>query len=366
MNFRLRSLHLALIASAAFGLASCATVVPTATDAPTKAAAAAAATDVAAAATKTAAGITDPKSAEGAQAVAASARASAAGAVAAAAGAPPAPKPFADVIKDAKEETGYFTTWRKDDKVWIEIPEAMWERPFFFSVNVTHSIGDAGLYGNQMGGFLAAGRGQYFASFKKFGPQGVQLIARNVAYIAAKDAPIRHALERSFSDSLIASAALASAPHPERKSVLVEANALFINDFPMAAQQLEQTFRQPYAFDPKNSSIDRAKNSETETGFHVRGHYQLNRVTLPPPAPNPSSPPSRVPSTLPDVRSLFMGFYYGFSKLPEPMRPRVADPRVGYFTTNVSDFTNPDKREQKTRYINRWRLEKKDPSAVLS
>ncbi len=367
MDFRLRSLQLALITSGAFGLASCATVAPSATEAPTKAAAAAAATDVAAAATKTAAGITDPKSAEGAQAVAASARASAATAVAAAAaGGPPAPKPFADIIKDAKEEKGYFTTWRKDDKVWIEIPEAMWERPFFFSVNVTHSIGDAGLYGNQMGGFLAAGRGQYFASFKKFSPQGVQLIARNVSYTAAKDAPIRHALERSFSDSLIASAVLASAPHPERKSVLVEANALFINDFPMAAQQLEQTFRQPYAFDAKNSSIDRAKNSETETGFHVRSHYQLNRVALPPPMPNPSAPPPRVPSTLPDVRSLFMGFYYGFSKLPEPMRPRVADPRIGYFTTNVSDFTNPDKREQKTRYINRWRLEKKDPSAALS
>ncbi|MEO7255628.1 MAG: zinc-dependent metalloprotease, partial [Casimicrobium sp.] len=365
MNFRTRSLHLALMTSGAFGLASCATVPPPAAEAPNKAAAAAAATAVATAATNTAAGITDPKSAVGAQAVAASARASAATAVAAAAaGSPPAPKPFTDIIKDATEEKGYFTTWRKDDKVWIEIPEEMWERPFFFSVNVTNSIGDAGLYGNQSGGFLAAGRGQYFASFKRFGPQGVQLIARNVAYTAAADAPIRHALERSFSDSLIASAVLASAPHPERKSVLVEANALFINDFPMAAQQLEQTFRQPYAFDPKNSSIDRARNSETETGFNVRSHYQLNRVSLPPTTPNPSGPQPRYPATLPDVRSLFMGFYYGFSKLPEPMRPRQADPRVGYFTTNVNDFTNPDKREQKTRYINRWRLEKKDPSAA--
>ena len=132
MHFRLHPLHLALIASGAFGLASCATVAPSATDAPTKAVAAAAATDVAAAATQTAASITDPKSAEGAQAVAASARAVAATAVAAAAaGGPPAPKPFADIIKDAKEEKGYFTTWRKDDKVWIEIPEAMWERPLF-------------------------------------------------------------------------------------------------------------------------------------------------------------------------------------------------------------------------------------------
>ncbi|HPV23099.1 MAG TPA: zinc-dependent metalloprotease, partial [Casimicrobium sp.] len=190
---------------------------------------------------------------------------------------------------------------------------------------------------------------------------------RNVAYTAANDAPIRHAVARSFSDSLISSAQIVSAPHPEKKSVLVEANALFVNDFPMAAQQLEQTFRQPYAFDAKNSSISQVKNSETETGFAVRGHYQLNRIALPPPIPNPSAPPARFPSTLPDMRSLFMGYYYGFSKLPaQPMRPREADPRVGYFTTSVNDFSDPDKREQRSRYINRWRLEKKDPSAAMS
>ena len=354
------------MAVGAFTLASCATVAPN--PAPGSAAAAtAAATTVANAATDAAARVTDPKAAAGAQAVAAAARGSAAGAAAAAApGTPPPPKPFADVIKDAKEEPGFFTTWRKDDKVWIEIPEAMWERPFFFSVNVTHSIGDAGMFGNQMGGFLASGRGQYFASFKKFGPTGVQLIARNVAHTAAKDSPIRHAVERSFSDSLIGTATIASAPHPDKKSVLIEANALFINDFPMAAQQLEQTFRQPYAFDAKNSSIEKVRNSETETGFNVRGHYQLNRVSLPPPVPNPSAPGPRYPSTLPDIRSLFMGYYYGFSKLPDPMRPREADPRVGYFTTSVNDFTNPDKRDQRTRYINRWRLEKKDPAAAMS
>jgi Met-zincin/Domain of unknown function (DUF5117)/Domain of unknown function (DUF5118) len=368
MNFRLRSVpavRLALIAAGVIGLSGCATVAPQPAAAP---AATAAATAVANAATEAAAKVTDPKAAAGAQAVAAAARGSAPAAAAAAAGGPPAPKPFAEVIKDAKEEKGFFTTWRKDDKVWLEIPEEMWERPFFFSVNVTHSIGDAGLFGNQMGGFLAAGRGQYFASFKKFGPTGVQLIARNVSYAADKDAPIRHAVERSFSDSLIGSATLASAPHPERKSVLIEANALFINDFPMAAQQLEQTFRQPYSFDAKNSSIEKVRNSETETGFNVRGHYQLNRLSIPSltSPPPPGAPVPSFPATLPDVRSLFMGYYYGFSKLPTPMRPREADPRVGYFTTNVNDFSNPDKREPKTRYIQRWRLEKKDPSAAVS
>ena len=348
MNFRLRLLPAALLVA---GLASCATVAP-------PAASTTASTTSAAAASTPATG--DAKAA----APAAGARPAAAPA---AAGAPPAPKPFADVIKDAKEEKGFFSTWRKDDKVWIEIPEAMWDRPFFFSVNVTHNIGDAGLYGNQMGGFLAAGRGQYVASFRKFGPNGVQLIARNIGHTAAKDAPIRHAVERSFSDSLIGSAAVASAPHPDRKSVLIEANALFINDFPMAAQQLEQTFRQPYAFDDKNSSIEKVRNSETETGFNVRAHYRLGRVSLPPPTPAPGQPLPKYPVTLPDIRSLFMGYYYGFSQLPQnPMRPREADPRVGYFTANVNDFSNPDKREPRSRYIIRWRLEKKDPTAALS
>ena len=362
MDFCLRSLPAALVT---LGLVSCASVSPPSTAPSAGTSAIAAANTVATAATAAADRVADPKAAVGAQAVAAAAKASAA-TVAAAPGTPPPPKPFAEVIKDAKEEAGFFTTWRKDDKVWIEIPEAMWERPFFFSINITHSIGDAGLYGNQMGGFLAASRGQYLASFKKFGATGVQLIARNTAYTAAEQSPAKRMVERAFSDSLIGNATVVSAPHPERKSVLIEANALLVNDFPMAAQQLEQTYRQPYAFDGKNSSIENVRNSESETGFNVRGHYQLNRLSLPPPIPNPSAPPPRFPSTLPDVRSLFMGYYYGFSKLPTPMRPRATDPRVGYFATGVSDFTDPNKRDVKTRYVNRWRLEKKDPAAAMS
>ncbi|MFN3630953.1 MAG: DUF5117 domain-containing protein, partial [Casimicrobiaceae bacterium] len=287
----------------------------------------------------------------------------------AAAGSPPPPRPFAEVIKDAKEEPGFFTTWKKDDKIWIEIPEAMWDRPFFFSVNVTNAIGDEGIFGNQMGGYLAAGRGQYLASFRRHGANGVQLVARNTAHTAQAGTPAARMLERAFSDSLIGTATIVSAPHPERKSVLIEANALLLNDFPSAAAQLEQTFRQPYQFDARNSAIDRAKNDERETGFYVRAHYQLPKIVIPAPgAPTPpGAPRPRVPRTLPDVRSLFFGFYYGFSKLPDtPMRPRLSDPRVGYFSTPVADYSDPDRRDPRARHIHRWRLEKKAPEAALS
>lgn len=356
--YRQPSFSTLALSSLALALSACATLDSAAPKAVAATASGAAAT--AAAPSADAAKAAAEKSATG------KAPASAAAAAPPAPGAPPPPRPFNDIVKDAAEEKGFFTTWKKDDKVWIEIPEAMWNEPFFFSVNVTNAIGDAGIYGNQMGGYLAAGRGAQMASFKKHGLTGVQLIAKNVAFTAAKDSTAAKMVERSFSDSLIGNATIVSAPHPDRKSVLIEANALLVNDFPSVAAQLERTFRQPYAFDARNSGMDRAKNSESETGFNVRAHYGLAKLVLPPPVPNPMVPSPRVPSTLADVRSVFFGFYYGFSKMPEPMQPRLADPRVGYFTTTVSDFTDQARREVKSRQINRWRLEKKDPAAAIS
>ncbi|MEP6506035.1 MAG: zinc-dependent metalloprotease, partial [Betaproteobacteria bacterium] len=67
------------------------------------------------------------------------------------------------------------------------------------------------------------------------------------------------------------------------------------------------------------------------------------------------------------VRSLFLGLHYSLARLPEtPMAPRAADPRVGFFTTTVADFSDDLSRTPRERFISRWRLEKKDPAAALS
>ncbi len=60
--------------------------------------------------------------------------------------------------------------------------------------------------------------------------------------------------------------------------------------------------------------------------------------------------------------------HYSFSEVPEQngYRPRVADQRVGYFTTGYSDLGIYDDDKTKVRYINRWRLEKRDPKLKVS
>ena len=75
---------------------------------------------------------------------AAAASAAAAPASAASAAAKPdpgAPKPFAEVIKDATRSDGLLPLWRKDEKVWLEIPADRLGKPLLVSVNIASSVG---------------------------------------------------------------------------------------------------------------------------------------------------------------------------------------------------------------------------------
>ncbi|MGE5611403.1 MAG: zinc-dependent metalloprotease, partial [Bacillota bacterium] len=64
-----------------------------------------------------------------------------------------------------------------------------------------------------------------------------------------------------------------------------------------------------------------------------------------------------------------IGVFYALRRLPDlaSYRPRLADERVGYFTTIRQDWnTKYTERENMVRYVNRWDLKKKDPSLEMS
>ena len=71
--------------------------------------------------------------------------------------------------------------------------------------------------------------------------------------------------------------------------------------------------------------------------------------------------------TLPDSRSLTVHLHYSLSELPETnYQPRAADDRIGYFLTVAKDYSRSGDQDRFTRYINRWQLEKADPSLAVS
>ncbi|MEM7230552.1 MAG: zinc-dependent metalloprotease [Planctomycetota bacterium] len=63
-----------------------------------------------------------------------------------------------------------------------------------------------------------------------------------------------------------------------------------------------------------------------------------------------------------------VAIHYSVPELPRTgYQPRVADDRIGYFLTAHKDFSiGPNAKSQFVRYINRWNLQKADPSLKLS
>jgi hypothetical protein len=270
----------------------------------------------------------------------------------------PAPRPFKDVIKDAKEIPGYFTLYEREEKVWIELKPEQFNKPYYLSINRTRGLGENFIYP-----FMVRG---YVVEFKKIGPL-VQMIAKNTRYGAKAGTPLELAAEQSFTDSLLASTNVASSPHPDRKSVLIEANGLFLTDIPGTSTQLEAVYRAPYSFDQRNSSFTKVRATPDMSTFAVSAHFAIPKVPAPPQTPNPASPPVPLPATLEDVRSMFLGYHYSLAKLPdEAMAARPADPRIGHFMTRHHEFTNDIAPFPRQYFVNRWRLEKKDPNAQLS
>jgi hypothetical protein len=276
---------------------------------------------------------------------------------------PGAPRPFAEIIKEAKEQPGLFTLWTKDEKVWIEIKPEQFDQLYYLQANMSRGV----MTETATSTARAMLRGN-IVSFKKIG-NNVQLIARNFSSYAKPATPIAIAAAEGTSDSLLAFAGLASAPHPEKKSVLVEANALLLGDVPMVTYALDSTYRAGYSLDRSNTYFRETQARIDATTFDVTAHFSVPKLpAAAPPSATPSPAPQPRPVTgVPDARSFFLGLFYTLSKLPdEPMKPRAADGRIGHFNTAQWDFTESQATSARKYIVNRWRLEKKDPTAALS
>jgi len=283
-----------------------------------------------------------------------------AGPTGAPAAAPGTPRPFADVVKDAKELKGFLTLWQKDEKTWLEIPADRLDQPFFFVTALAQGLGEKFFWPGLVGG-------EQVVVLRRVG-NTVQLVAKNLEVRAPAGTPLEVAVRESYSDSLLAATAVASAPHPARKSILVDASALFGGDLAGMTTRLDSAYRLGYALDRANTAIERARATEQGTFITVRQHFAVPKLPAPPVTPPPpGTPMPSTPTALPDGRSLFLALTYTLAPLPaEPMRPRPADQRVGHFTTAFWDFANTEKGDARTHYIERWRLEKKNPGAEVS
>ena len=132
--------------------------------------------------------------------------------------------------------------------------------------------------------------------------------------------------------------------------MLVDPNDFFVQDIALVSSFFSEYLKKgSYSFDNDNSYFGALKNFPHNTEIDVVLHFATD------------SPQRDIP-TLADTRSFQHIYHYSLSSLPESdFRPRLADDRVGHFTTLHQDYTSVLKDDPYVRYINRWHLEKAEP-----
>jgi hypothetical protein len=259
-------------------------------------------------------------------------------------------KPYGDwkkLTKDAEVQHGFFTLYRKRENLYLELKTSQLQAPFLSIVSFARGIGSNFL----LGGLPLDDR---VLQFERAGDH-VLLVEVNERFTSPKGSPIDAARELSIGNSVVASLKIES-EQDSTKTLLVDLAPVVVSDVTDLAERMRQGLGgKSVRFDNTRSALGKVKcfadNSEVEALLTFTPNDRTG-VGL---------------ESVPDNRFIPVTVHYSFSRLPETlMTTRDADDRVGFFMTARKDFSRDEKENFFLRYVNRWRLEKKEPSASVS
>lgn len=257
-----------------------------------------------------------------------------------------APKKFGEVITSAAiADSGLFNVYKQDDRIFFEIADSLLGRDVLVVNRISKSA--AGLRASMLG-YGGDEIGKNVIRFEK-GPNH-RIFLRNISYSEiSKDSsqPMFNAVMNSNIQP-IAAAFDIKAISDSGKTFLIDLTdyiqsdneIFFFNTRVKTALKLGSVQQdKSYILDVKSYPI----NTEIKT---VKTYSKSGGQ------PGPGAPVSGGNATLELNSSMIL--------LPAvPMQPRYFDPRVGFFTTSVTDFDYDPQGVKRISMITRWRLEPK-------
>ncbi len=254
-----------------------------------------------------------------------------------------------EVLEDTEEIEGFLTFHKKrDGTLLLELAPDRLGEEFGLLMHYSRGVGDFNL---QQG--LPLSQVQLMRLRRVH--DKVQLVHVNERFTATPGSRLARALQENVGHSVVAAWDIQS-EHDSTKHVLVDVTKWLVSDYAGVSEQLGFYYGgKPVNLDSGRSNVGRIlafpKNVEIDAELTFSA----------------GSPPVFGGYGVSDHRSIPVGVRYSLFALPEqPMHPRPADDRVGYFLTAHWDFSRDQEEEAFVRFADRWRLEKKDPDAALS
>jgi len=259
------------------------------------------------------------------------------------------PQTVTEKVAGMERSPGFFPFYwdAKAGKIWLEIDK--WNTEFLYVESLPAGIGsnDIGLDRGQLGSSA-------IVRFDRVGPR-VLLVAPNYGFRATTNNPDeRLAVKEAFAESTLWGFDVAA---EEGSRVLVDATSFYLRDVHQVTKALKDAKQGSYSVDSSRSAFylpntkNFPQNTEVETTLTFTGEPEGDFVREVAPMPQAITVRER----------------HSFVQLPPAgFKPRVFDPRASYFGINYMDFATPVEEPIIKRFIARFRLEKKDPTARIS
>jgi hypothetical protein len=253
-------------------------------------------------------------------------------------------KDFAELTAGTTAREGFFDTYEKAGALYMAIPVDRLDEEFLAAFEIAQGIGSSLLFGGLMLGIFG---GDGIVALERHGDQ-VYLLRRPVRYVATSGSPEEAAVRLTYGSSVLASAKIESIR--QDSALVIDIHDWIVSDLSDIGQMVRSAVsRQPgqpgsASFDGSRSYLESVKGFPDNVNFRAKLTFKTTR------------PANR--RTVPDQRYLPVSMHTTFARLPEvPMTPRLADDRMGYFTTVQKNFSRDDTTFF-VRYVNRWRLER--------
>lgn len=256
---------------------------------------------------------------------------------------------ISDKTKGFSVTEGFFDYWfdEANDKIWLKVDKLGFE--FLYANYLAAGVGsnDIGLDRSQQGG-------QRIVYFERRGPK-LMMIQPNLRYVAKSDNELeKKSVREAFASSVLYGFKIEA---EEDGALLIDLTPFLIRDAHNVTGRLQSRGEGSYSLDKSRSSLYKEgtfnfpKNSEFETMLTFAG----------------KNPGSQVRSVVPNPGAITVRQHHSFVKLPDDnYTPREYDPRAGFYATSYQDYASPIDKPMVKRFINRHRLEKKDPDAEIS
>ncbi len=230
---------------------------------------------------------------------------------------------FTRVVSTVDGQKPLFDLWinKKENQLLAELPQGWDRKKFFIAVTPSAGVKFAGLQGRDM-----------YVYFKRYGDR-IAIIEPETSVRSTGDKSSKDSVDKIFTDSvLIDMSIVANGPNGQP---VIDLDELLVNN--------ASKFAGPVAsgVNSKLMNVTKAKSFPKNLEVAVE-----------------------MPTTGGKLKTI----HYSISEVPEKgsYKPRLADERVGYFTTSFRDLGQYHDEDKWVRYVNRWDLQKRDSKLTLS